>query len=220
MIEHLNYSLDEIINIIFEMRRQTCTDRRCTRMARKVIGQETQEHRHAFEIYFAMGDARSLSAVATETGKSMTTISSWSRSFGWAERVEKRNSEVAEQINKKAVRQAATRKIDYLNTIHKGMEQFQQGLEDGTIKVKSVGDAEKLINMYMKLIGESQVNSTTVTLITARDIIVAERKARNDGESESAEVPIIDLSNYTGGDTIDVTPAGSAGIGTDIGEDN
>lgn len=158
--------------------------------------------------------------MATETGKSMTTISSWSRSFGWAERVEKRNSEVAEQINKKAVRQAATRKIDYLNTIHKGMEQFQQGLEDGTIKVKSVGDAEKLINMYMKLIGESQVNSTTVTLITARDIIVAERKARNDGESESAEVPIIDLSNYTGGDTIDVTPTGNAGIGTDIGEDN
>ena len=218
---HLKILMNEIFDIDFEMRTQTCTDRRCARMARKVVGQETQEHRHAFEMYFAMGDSRSLAAVATETGKSITTISSWSRSFGWTERVEKRNSEVAEQINKKAVKQAATRKIEYLNTIHKGMKQFEDGLKDGTIKVKSVGDAEKLVNMYMKLIGESQVNSTTVTLITAHDIIMAERRSRDDGDTRT-EVPNIDLSAYTAGDTIDVTPTPATGdeSATDVGENN
>ena len=161
-------------------------------MARKMIGTETQVHHHAFEIYYGMGSSRTLAAVAQEMGLSKTTIDSWSRSFKWQERVERRDNEIAEQVNRKAVRLAAARKIEYLDSVHEGMRQFDQGLKDGTIKVKSVGDAEKLVNMYIKLIGENQVSQTNVMIITASDIIKAERRL-NDGGAEPID---IDLTEY------------------------
>jgi hypothetical protein len=160
-------------------------------MARKLKGPETQQHRQAFEIYYGLGGSRSLQAVAREVGVSETAVRGWSRTFGWTARVEKRDTEVAEQVNKKAVRMAASRKIEYLDIINKGMKQFEEGLDSGTIKVRSVADAERLINMYIKLLGESQVNQTNVTIITASDIIKAERKVREGGGTID-----IDISEY------------------------
>ena len=160
-------------------------------MARKLKGPETQQHMHAFEIYYGLGKSRNLPSVAKEVGVSETTVRGWCRTFKWTDRVEKRDLEVAEQVNKKAVKIAATRKIEYLETIDKGMQQFRDGIEAGSIKVRSVADAERLVNMYIKLLGETQVNQTNVTIITASDIIKAERKVKEDGG-----VIDIDISEY------------------------
>ena len=160
-------------------------------MARKIKGPETQQHMLAFEIYFGMGNTRTLACVAKEVGLSETTVRGWSRSFKWADRIEKRDTEVAEQVNKKAVKLAATHKIQYLETIDKGMKLFREGLDNGAIEVKSIADGERLVNMYVKLLGETQVNQTNVMIVTASDIIKAERKVNEDGG-----VIDIDISEY------------------------
>jgi hypothetical protein len=162
-------------------------------MARLIKGPETDQHLKAFELYYGMGSSRSLPALAKEVGMSETAVKGWSRTFNWTKRIEDRDQEVAHELNRKAAKIAATRKMAYLDTINIGMEQFAEGLRNNTIQVRSVGDAEKLVNMYMKLIGETQIHQTNVMVVTAADIIKAEKQVRDVGGTTLD----IDLSDYS-----------------------
>ena len=67
--------------------------------------------------------------------------------------------------------------------------------------------------MYIKLLGETQVNQTNVTIITASDIIKAERKVKEDGG-----VIDIDISEYIEGpgqpaEQLAIGPYDAEGIG-------
>lgn len=165
-------------------------------MARLIKGPESDQHMKAFELYYGMGSSRSLPALARELGMSETAVKGWSRTFNWTKRIEDRDQEVAHELNRKAAKIAASRKMAYLDTINIGMEKFEEGIKNGSIQVRSVADAEKLVNMYMKLIGESQIHQTNVMVITAADIIKAERQMKDVGGTID-----IDLGEYSVGDT-------------------
>jgi hypothetical protein len=51
---------------------------------------ETAEQRMAFDLYYRMGNDRSLVKVAEQTGKHLNTIKLWSARFAWQERVAER----------------------------------------------------------------------------------------------------------------------------------
>ena len=48
---------------------------------------ETEAQKTAFELYYNMGEKRSLEAVANSCGKSTRTIGEWSRKFQWKDRI-------------------------------------------------------------------------------------------------------------------------------------
>ena len=59
---------------------------------------ETEAQKTAFELYYNMGEKRSLEAVANSCGKSTRTIGEWSRKFQWKDRIlQKEIEETAEK---------------------------------------------------------------------------------------------------------------------------
>lgn len=59
---------------------------------------ETIKAAHAFDVYWQMGDRRSLAKVAQESGKHVTLIERWSREHGWQERVRQKQAEQAADL--------------------------------------------------------------------------------------------------------------------------
>jgi len=53
---------------------------------------ETIKAAHAFDVYWQMGDQRSLDRVAQELHKSVTLLGRWSREHGWQERIKQKQA--------------------------------------------------------------------------------------------------------------------------------
>ena len=60
---------------------------------------ETWKHQNVFETYLLLGPSRTISALAQATGIKPATLSNWSKSFGWAEKLEARDSKAMAAIS-------------------------------------------------------------------------------------------------------------------------
>lgn len=63
------------------------------------LSKENELQRKAFELYYGLGDKRSLRAVAETIGRTERTVAGWSRAFNWVARVTQRNIENAHNSN-------------------------------------------------------------------------------------------------------------------------
>lgn len=63
------------------------------------LSKENELQRKAFELYYGLGDKRSLRAVAETIGRTERTVAGWSRAFNWVARVTQRNIENAQNSN-------------------------------------------------------------------------------------------------------------------------
>lgn len=63
------------------------------------LSKENELQRKAFELYYGLGDKRSLRAVAETVGRTERTVAGWSRAFNWVARVTQRNIENAQNSN-------------------------------------------------------------------------------------------------------------------------
>ncbi|AKQ08567.1 putative terminase small subunit [Bacillus phage vB_BceS-M2] len=111
----------------------------------------------AFELYYAMGESRSLRQLAKQLKKSVSTISVWNSSFNWQERIEIRDTEVAKAFTKKAAETNDT-VVNMKANFHKMLKVLiAQSIEEiklGKIKVTSARELIEVMRFDLELLGE------------------------------------------------------------------
>ena len=114
--------------------------------------------REAFEIYYQLGDKRSLRAVAEKVGRTERTVAGWSRSFSWVDRVSQREIEDAKNNaeNKSALSSQTTDvKTRYRIMINNLMDMACRKIASGALGIRNVQDLERVIKLDLLLMGES-----------------------------------------------------------------
>jgi hypothetical protein len=131
-------------------------------MARTTAG-ETLRQKEAFEYYYSMGDNRSLRKVAQEFGAAERTVEIWSKKYGWQERVTQRNIEVGKLLSERMNEEIVAEKARYRALIKVVINDVIQALKDkdGSIKVKSIQDLERIIKLDLLLMGEATENTSS-----------------------------------------------------------
>lgn len=123
-------------------------------MAIETVKEEKPIHRKAFEVYYSLGDERSIRKVAAKMKKSPATIQNWSNSFNWRERVEVRDVTVAETLEKKVIDTVVTLKADYHKILKATILTAVQDIKEGKLKVNSISDLKMVMEMDLNLMGE------------------------------------------------------------------
>lgn len=110
---------------------------------------EAQRHKDAFEFYYSM-PKRSFTILAQKYHVSKTTISHWSRAFGWAERIAKRD-EKAKQKTEEAVTDAIAnfnkRRIMLAHAIQAKAAEALAAKEKGGKSFKTLSEAVSSIKV-------------------------------------------------------------------------
>jgi hypothetical protein len=117
---------------------------------------ENELQKRAFEMYYGLGDKRSLKAVAETIGRTERTVAGWSRSFNWVARVTQRNIENAKNKQEEAINTQLTDvRTRYRVVINNLMAELSQRVAKGEFKVKNITDFEKLVKLDLLLMGEA-----------------------------------------------------------------
>lgn len=120
------------------------------------LSKENELQRKAFELYYGLGDKRSLRAVAETIGRTERTVAGWSRSFNWVARVTQRNIEDAQNSKEAKITAELTDvRTKYRILINNLMADFSKDIAHGKVKVKNVNDFERLVKLDMLLMGEA-----------------------------------------------------------------
>ena len=149
---------------------------------------ETLKHREIFEFYYSIGDKRSITEVARKFTVSRASVSKWSRVFNWQKRIEQRDIEIGNKLEKKTNEIVLNTKTDYREQIQNSLKMLKDAIraastkgKDGelnlNIAVTSINDLnqvinsiEKLIKLDIKLMDEGIIeptdNKLTVNFIT------------------------------------------------------
>ena len=127
------------------------------------LSKENELQKKAFEIYYMLGEKRSLRAVAEEIGRTERTVAGWSRSFNWVSRVTQRNIEDAKNRREEQINTQITDvRTKYRIIINNFMAQLSKDVLDGKIKIRNVQDFERLVKLDLLLMGEA-VERTEIT---------------------------------------------------------
>ena len=114
---------------------------------------ETEAQKQAFELYYSMGEKRSLEAVASACSKSTRTIGEWSRQFRWKDRILQK--EIEETAEKGSVANAVIdAKAEYRQIIRALVATFVKDYKQGKIKIKNIQDFERLVKLDLLLLGD------------------------------------------------------------------
>ena len=114
---------------------------------------ETEAQKQAFDLYYGMGEKRSLEAVANACGRSNRTIGEWSRKFGWKDRIVQR--EIEDAANQGSVANSVIdAKAEYRKIIRALVAGFVKDYKAGKIRIKNVQDFERVVKLDLMLLGE------------------------------------------------------------------
>lgn len=114
---------------------------------------ESLEMKRIFEVYYAMGDTRSLQKVVEQEGISMTTIKRYSSAFNWQKRVEQRDLANKKAMEKRTDEIVVNSKALYRTTIKTLTDQFVKDVESGKIKIRNILDFERIVKLDLELMG-------------------------------------------------------------------
>ena len=118
----------------------------------KAASKEGFEHKLAFETYYKTGEKRSLKAIAQKLNKGLSTVEEWSKKYRWVARVKERERQAAEYIlMQQSAKEEAEVKQKHLTLVDASIGQWSKKLVDGTIKLTSVDDLQKLVNLRWQL---------------------------------------------------------------------
>ena len=137
-----------------------------------ILSKENGLQREAFEIYYAMGDFRSLRAVAEKVDRTERTVASWSRAFNWVDRVKQREIEDERNASSDLMNMQTTDiKTRYRILIAHLTRRATGNINDGTIAVRNVEDLERVITLDQLLTGEATKRvGTTQEAVLPEDI--------------------------------------------------
>lgn len=132
------------------------------------------KHQQAFEYYYMMGPARSMSRVSEAFGVSGATVSFWAKQFSWKERVKERDNKNMAEIREANDNDFINDMKGYRKIIRQSVEDYIKRLKDGKVKIETSGDFIKLVKLDMELCGfvgdlENDANKnnedTTITFV-------------------------------------------------------
>ena len=120
------------------------------------LSKENNLQREAFELYYAMGEVRSLKKVAERVDRTERTVAGWSREIDWVDRVKQREIEDAKNNDKNALNSQTTDvKTRYRILINNLMANASRKIADGTLSIRNVQDLERVVKLDLLLMGES-----------------------------------------------------------------
>lgn len=126
------------------------------------LTKETELQSRAFEMYYGLGEKRSLRAVAETIGRTERTVAGWSRTFNWVARVTQRNIENAQNMSEEALNTQLTAvRTRYRVIINNLMDELSKRIIRGEIKIRNVQDYEKLVKLDLLLMGEATENTSS-----------------------------------------------------------
>ena len=137
------------------------------------LSKENPLQREAFEIYYQMGDKRSLRAVAEKVGRTERSVAGWSRTFNWVDRVSQR--EIEEHKNSdnmdEILAQTVASKTSYRIMINNLMKDVSRRIARGELAIRNIQDYERMVKLDLLLMGEStekiETNSNSTELSQA-----------------------------------------------------
>ena len=120
------------------------------------LSKENPLQREAFEIYYQMGDKRSLKAVAEKVDRTERCVAGWSRSFNWVDRVSQREIEEHKNTenNNNILAQTVDVKTRYRIMINNLMAMASRKIAKGELSIRNVQDFERVVKLDMLLMGE------------------------------------------------------------------
>jgi hypothetical protein len=121
------------------------------------LSKENPLQREAFEIYYQMGDKRSLKAVAEKVDRTERSVAGWSRTFNWVDRVSQREIEEAKYSDNmdEILAQTVASKTSYRIMISNLMKQVSRKIARGELAVRNIQDFERMVKLDLLLMGEN-----------------------------------------------------------------
>ena len=136
------------------------------------LSKENKLQREAFEIYYHLGDDRSLKRVAEQVNRTERAVAGWSRAFNWVDRVKQR--EIEDAVNEGTERLSAHTtdiKVRYRILINNLMAKASQMIASGSLYIKNIQDLERVVKLDLLLMGEAtdRQDSTGSTELSRAD---------------------------------------------------
>lgn len=156
----------------------------------KGIKKETLKHVQAFELYYSLGDDRTLDMVASKLGVSRSTIMKWSATFSWSARVIERDKRIADKLRTDTERSILKDQVKYRRIISKAVDEFEKALDDKKVKITTVKDFAKLIDSDIKVIESIRADKeqgATVSTETSETLAQLNKELENVTEPEDLE---------------------------------
>lgn len=107
----------------------------------------------AFEYYYSLGPKRTLKDVAAKFGYSIPTVSSWSATFDWKNRVTERDKEVIQKQVEETDRQIWDDLREYRQIIKDTIDLYSAKLKINKIPTPTILDVVRLMNLDLNVSG-------------------------------------------------------------------
>lgn len=159
--------------------------------------EETLKQNQIFNIYYSLGDKRSLEKLFeklknepqyTENIPSLQTLKSWSKKFNWQERIQQRDAEISKGLEKKINQDIVNEKAEHrklikaiLNELKRSLIEYQNEIKEG-IKpaqietIKDLKDISQIIDTLIKL----DLNILGEPLTQSVNLIISEKYLPSD----------------------------------------
>lgn len=136
------------------------------------LNKENKLQREAFEIYYHLGDKRSLKLVAEKVNRTERAVAGWSRAHNWVDRVKQR--EIEDAVNEGTNRLSAQTtdiKVRYRILMNNLIANASKRIADGTLVIKNIQDLERVVKLDLLLMGEAtdRQDSTGSTELSKAD---------------------------------------------------
>lgn len=136
------------------------------------LSKENSLQKEAFEIYYHLGDKRSLKQVAEKIERTERTVAGWSRSFNWVDRVKQR--EIEDAVNEGTERLSAKTtdiKVRYRILMNNLIAMASKKIADGSLSIRNISDLERVVKLDLLLMGEAtdRQDSTGSTELSKAD---------------------------------------------------
>ncbi len=112
---------------------------------RHLVREQPHQER-AFECYYSLGERRSYDKVAHEFGVATSTVKTWGRSFGWKQRIQEREIEIAREVASRTISNEVSYRERNLKIVNAAMARLAKGIVDGTVRM-NMGDLDRLIRL-------------------------------------------------------------------------
>ncbi|HOC53301.1 MAG TPA: hypothetical protein PKJ39_06215 [Caldisericia bacterium] len=159
--------------------------------------EETLRQKQIFDIYYSLGDKRSLEKLKenlkntpeySEKTPSLDTLKSWSKKFNWQERIQQRDAEISKGLEKKINQDIVNEKAEHrklikaiLNELKRSLIEYQNEIKEG-IKpaqietIKDLKDISQIIDTLIKL----DLNILGEPLTQSVNLIISEKYLPSD----------------------------------------
>lgn len=150
---------------------------------------EKDVHVRAFEAYFELGPARSLTKLSQRLGVSRSALRDWSIAFGWQERINERERDVARVMASRSIRTEAEDRLKQRQIVQLALVTVARQLAEGRIR-GTLADLDRLIRLERFLEGEAD---------SRQEVVARELKTKSPEElREMLRRELAELAELTG----------------------